>query len=256
MITQAYISKSLAGLDFKKVYGLKSWKVRRNYYEPLIVFGMYREEDFEVTARHEGDTVIVWQGMDARNVNPNWILAWGFHELTHKIKHYAISHWGQRSLKRQGIKSTLLPISATKPKIHVVPRGDSIYTYSSDADKKNGRYYGDHYLDEIKERTGLNIIRATIDTYNKKDLKEIYSQCFINLRLTRYDGCPNTNLEMGLMGRRSIFNGKIPHSIKWKGVDDICSSIMREYEARPEDNTQIAKDIYNYINIGKSFLEI
>jgi hypothetical protein len=61
---------------------------------------------------------------------------------------------------------------------------------------------------------------------------------------------------MGLMGRRSIFNGKIPHSIKWKGIEDICQSIMSEYETRHEDNIQIAKDIYNYISIGKTFLEV
>lgn len=253
MITQAYISKSLAGLNFRKVYGLTKYV---DSMKPVAVFGMYREEDFDMLWNHcqlVAPAIVIWQGMDAKEIPEGKLLV--LKSMPH-VKHYVISHWGQRSLKKQGIESILLPISATKPKIDLHPRGDSIYIYSSDLSKESGKYHGDNFIEAIKERTGLNVIRATLKSYDKKELKEIYKQCFINLRLTRYDGCPNTNLEMGLMGRRSIFNGRIPHSIKWKKIDDICESIMKEYESRHEDNSQIAKDIFQYINIGKQFLKI
>lgn len=212
---------------------------------------MYRQQDFDIVLNHCDKIILVWQGMDAKKIPLEWL---GVLKNNINITHYSISHWGYKSLKKQGIKSKLLPISATKPKLNIKPKGDCIYIYSSDLSKKSGRYHGDNFIEEIKKRTGLQVIRATLKTYSKPELYKIYEKCFINLRLTKYDGCPNTNLEMGLMGRKSIFNGNIPHSIKWKGIDDICESIMSEYENRHQDGIQIAKDIFDFINIKKDFL--
>jgi len=238
---QGYVSKSLSGLNFIKVHKLSRYT---DSIKPLMMFGMYRQHDLDVYLNHNSELTLVWQGCDGRDLTDEWA------ELlkSKPCKHIAISHWISRCLKKKGIAHELKPITATKPKINLKPRGDSIYIYSSDLSKASGRYHGDQYIERIKERTGLNVIRATLKTYNKSDLLKIYEKCFINLRLTKFDGCPNTNLEMGLMGRRSIFNGKIPHSIKWKNIDDICDSIMKEYETRHEDNSKIAKDIYDYIS--------
>jgi len=238
---QGYVSESLAGLPFMEVYNLEDYT---DSLKPLMMFGMYRDEDLQVFINHQSDITLVWQGCDGKDLSTEWA------EIIKQkeCKHIAISHWISRSLKKHGIKHEVKPISATKPIINLKPRGDAIYIYSSDLSKDSGRYHGDHLIKKIKERTGLEVIRATIDTYTKKELFMIYEKCFINLRLTKYDGCPNTNLEMGLMGRRSIFNGQIPGSIKWKNIDDICESIMSEYEIRKEDNSKIAKDIYDYLS--------
>ena len=100
----------------------------------------------------------------------------------------------------------------------------------------------------LKNVFDIPIIRAGYDTFTKEELVDVYSQCFLNLRLTPHDGCPNTNIEMGLMGRRSIYNGDLPASIPWKSVDDICQSIMREYSTRHVDNMYISKLFHNFIN--------
>lgn len=247
MFKQAYISKSLAGLNFRKVYGLTKYT---DSVKPLVMFGMYRQEDLDIYLNHQSDIILVWQGCDGKDLTDEWAEQLKARPCTH----YAISHWISKRLKKHGIEHQFLPISATKPIINVKPKGDSIYIYSSDLSKESGRYHGDNFIERIKERTGLNVIRATLKTYSKQELYKIYEKCFINLRLTKYDGCPNTNLEMGLMGRKSIFNGNIPHSIKWKNIDDICENIMIEYGTRHQDGTQTAQDIFNFINIKKDFL--
>lgn len=239
---QAYISDSLAGLDFRKRYELTEYA---DSAKPLIMFGMYRDEDFDVLRRHDAPVTLVWQGMDARSINPEWL---PFLRLAH-TRHISISHWIRNSLNAVGILNELIPVSATSANIYPVKRGDCIYLYHSDDSPSAREYYGAHLIPEIAERTGLRIHTATLGEYGPDALRRLYADCFINLRLTQYDGCPNTNLEMGLMGRRSIFNGQIPHSIPWQGIDDICDSIMAEYEMRHEDNTYISNDIYNYLNI-------
>jgi hypothetical protein len=246
---QCYISESLEGLDFKKKYRLSRYA---DSLKPLVIFGMYRDNDMYVYLKHVSEITVVWQGSDAKKLTPEWA------ELirSKQAKHYAISHWIEESLLSYGIDCELMPVSATIGNMkHHCPRGDSVYFYSSDQSKESADHYGEHMIDEIKQITGLNVIRGTYNTFTKEELVNVYRQCFVNLRLTTYDGCPNTNLEIGLMGRRSIFNGDIPHSIKWNNVSDICDSIMMEYKIRHSSNIHIALDVKKYVNLpNKLFL--
>jgi hypothetical protein len=243
MIDQAYISKSLAGLEerFLTKYNLRYiYDVDR----PLAIFGMYNPEDFQIFQHHGPEVVVIWQGCDAKEIT----------EESAKIlksrlaKHYAISHWIHESLNSWGIENEVLPVSATSGSANPIKRGDCVYFYSSDLSQESADYYGEYMIGEIADKTGLKIIRATFTTHPPSEIQEIYKQCFINLRLTTYDGCPNTNLEMGLMGIPSVFNGNIPHSIKWSSVDDICEAIMKEYANRHTTNDQIAYDMEQFIN--------
>lgn len=239
---QYYRSKSLSGLHYKAKYKLNSYTTIK---EPLVIFGMYREEDYQTLINHESEVVIVWQGMDSKEINPDWI------EEIKKAKNISISHWIKDSLNSYGIESELKYLSATKAKENNYPNGDCVYFYCSDYSESSLEYYGANIIDEIEERTGIIIIRTFLNSYTKKQLNEIYKKCFVNLRLTNHDGCPNTNLEMGLMGRKSIFNGSLPHSIKWNDVNDICKSIMKEYKNRKKDNKKISKDFIKFINDNK-----
>jgi hypothetical protein len=54
---------------------------------------------------------------------------------------------------------------------------------------------------------------------------------------------------MGLMGRKSIYNGDLPHSIRWEGIDDICESILNEYNHRHIADS-VSKDFYNFVKIS------
>ncbi len=236
---QCHISSSLAGLDFKKKYNLVDY---HDSSKPLVIFGMYQAYDAYIFQKHPSDIIVVWQGMDAKDCQYINIIK------SKPAKHYAISHWIKHSLDQYGIESELMPISATIANLKPYPRGENIYFYSSDISIDSANYYGEYMIPEISHITGLNIIRATHETYSRKELIEVYKSCFINLRLTAYDGCPNTNLEMGLMGRRSVFNGNIPHSITWDNLYKLCDSILFEYESRHQDNKHIAADIKKFVN--------
>lgn len=241
-MNQCYISKSLAGLDFRARYNLTDYV---DSLRPLIMFGMYRQEDFDLLMSHRSDITLVWQGMDARSIEATWLP----YLKDKRVSHIAISHWIESSLSLYGIPCKLLPVSATIDNIFARERGSHVFLYYSDDSPTSVEYYGAHLIPEIESRTGLKVLTARHGEYSRMALLNIYRQCFINLRLTQYDGCPNTNLEMGLMGRRSIFNGNIPHSIKWRGIPDICLSITDEYERRHEPNDHISADISKFLNI-------
>jgi hypothetical protein len=241
---QAHVSESLSGLDFKGKYGLTDYE---NCREPLVIFGMYRPDDLDIFTFHKGELIVVWQGMDSKDLLYEWQL-----KLRAKMaKHYSISHWIKNSLDFYGIPNELKYISATIANLEPCRCGNSIYFYSSNLSHESASYYGEDMIEEISERTGLNVIRTYHGLHTKDELIEIYKECFINLRLTTYDGCPNTNLEIGLMGRRSIFNGDIPHSIPWGSVDDIVYNVIKEYNNRHIfDNQKIVHDdISNFLNI-------
>lgn len=234
---QTYTSKSLEGLDYQKKYrGLEY----TDSLEHLVIFGMYRDEDFDIAKNHKGELTIVWCGSDAKDLAPQWL------DTLRKAKHISISHWIKDKLNTFGIRSEYTPITAViKEEWDNYPNGDCVYFYSSD---NAPEVYGDHMIKDIERLTGIEVIRATFGQYNKTELFNIYRKCFLNLRLTTFDGTPHTNIEMGLMGRKSIFNGNLPHSIKWSGVDDICESIMKEYNLRQLPNkhiTETFKQLYD-----------
>jgi hypothetical protein len=227
---QTYTSKSLEGLDYKKKYNGLDYT---DSLEHLVMFGMYREEDFEVAKNHKGELTIVWCGSDAKDLTHHWL------DTLRKANHISISHFIKDKLKSLDINSIYQPInSVIKKDWSNCPNGDCIYFYTSD---NAPEVYGSGIIDEIENITGIEVIRAKYGQYNKNELKNIYKRCFLNLRLTTFDGTPHTNVEMGLMGRRSIFNGTLPHSISWSRVEDICQNIMKEYKLRQLPNKHITE---------------
>jgi hypothetical protein len=236
---QAFISESLSGLitGFRKKYNLTTYK---DSLQPCTFIGMYRDKDFDAYVNHKAYKEIIFTGSDALNINKEWI-----RKLKKADKIYAISEQIQKSLEKNRIESILKTFNPTiadqwKP----TPNGNSIYWYYG---KGAEDFYGAELIKEIESKISIPIIKANYKTFNKSDLYKIYQDCFINLRLTPHDGCPNTNLQMGLMGRRSIYNGDLPHSIRWESVNDIINAIESEYETRHQDNTIIANDFYNFV---------
>ena len=239
---QAWISESLEGLDQDLIrkYNLRDYT---DDTEVLGVFGMYREEDFQKLIDHKGDCIVVWFGSDAKDLPSVWIA-----ELS-KHMHVAISTHVQNSLSARGLRSIYLPINATiADEWPYTKRGDKIYWYYNEGCPE---FYGSEYIAEIEKLIKIPIIKAQYDTFTREQLYDIYSQCFLNLRLTPHDGCPNTNLQMGLMGRKSVYNGDLPHSIGWTDVDDICDAIIREYANRHKPDS-VSKDFFNFVNLIQS----
>ena len=250
-ITQAYVSKSLEGLDFLGKYGLTDYIDSKR---PLVVFGIYRNEDIHIIQHHTEPVNIVFQGSDALILSDAWA------EIIRERKDckvYAISHWISKSLTAKNIQHALVPISATRLNWYdPQPLGDSIYFYSSDSTDANYRYYGGHLAEQVRDLTGIDTIFSTLNTFDKDELYHAYKNSFVNLRLTQYDGCPNGVLEMGLMGRPSVFNGDLPRAMHWDNVEQICAHVEVLYRARKEyDYEQSALDFKNFLNIKLDFLQ-
>jgi hypothetical protein len=240
---QYYRSASLEGLEYQEKYNLQDYT---DVSQPLVIFGMYRQEDFDLVSQHKGELTIVWQGSDALNLPDEWAA-----EIRERgAKNIAISHWIFDVLTNHWLDPTLKYLSATSiiPELDNVPNGDFVHFYTSMSSPDNARYLGEHLIPSIIEKTKIPIIQTAFGLYDRSELFDIYKKCFIHLRLTTFDGCPNTNLEMGLMGRKSIYNCKgMPASIPWIDANHVADIILAEYETRKNDNSQVTKEVQQFI---------
>jgi hypothetical protein len=236
---QAVISDSLAGLKtgYRIKYGLKGYV---DSARPCFFLGMYRQEDFDIYQRHAGERYIVFTGSDALDLPEQWIK-----EIRKADRIIAKSEFVQNTLKKKRIRSEVIGLSATVAS-HWKPcqNGDKLFWYYGLGAED---FYGAKLIEMIERKISIPIIKANYKTFNREQLHQAYSECFLNLRLTPHDGCPNTNLQMGLMGRKSIYNGSLPYSIKWRNVKDIIETIQNEYANRLNDNIQVSNDFYIFV---------
>jgi hypothetical protein len=223
-----------------------------NKIEPVAFFGMYSDSDYKLALSHTGQKIIIWCGTDALNLKgkPNW-----WPELK-KIVNISMSSFVKDSLNFCGIESEIIPITPTKGIINITPKGDNIYWYYSNDNRRD--FYGGKIVDDLKKLTNYNILEVKGGTYNEDELSKIYEKCFIGLRLTKHDGLPNTVIEMGLMGRSCLHNGDTPNSIKYNENDiyEIINKIDYEYNNININNLHIAENVYKYISKGDDINKI
>jgi hypothetical protein len=234
---QAHISQSLEGLELGLIekYGLMPYE---DWQDEVIFFGMYREDDFTRFVWHPPTKCkIVWFGSDALDLPLEMVC------YVNQTTNIAVSKQVQATLKAKGIDSIYRPINAVIPNnFPKIPNGDNLFWYYGNAPE----FYGLDLIDEIEKRLSIPIVRVGYNELNKTEIINVYKQCFLNLRLTPHDGCPNTNIEMGLMGRKSIYNGDLPCSIEWDSIGSICNTIETEYQNRKNDNTIISQEFINF----------
>jgi hypothetical protein len=219
--------------------------------EPIVMFGMYNNDDYNFYINYKAPVIVVWCGTDSLKLN----FEKAYRIKSRKAIHIAKSKFISTDLSKYNIFHKILPVSWQVPKVNPIARGSSIFHYYGN--DKRSDFYGSQYIPEIIKKTGLKVIQSQFDTYNKEELKDVYKDCFIGLRLTKHDGVPNTVVELGLMGRKCIYNGDTPNAIPYKNIDDICNSIVEEYKRREQDDTiLIAEQIRDFIDIGNDWLNI
>jgi len=248
--TQGRVSQSIDA--FKEAYLEKYGLVEVvDSTAPVVMFGLYNDVDYKYYLTYPGPIIVVWCGSDSMRISdPVARLI-----KSREAKHIAKSKFISEDLEKFKIKHEILPITWQTAVLFPTPRGEYIYQYSSIG--MISEFYGDHYIPEIKERTGFDIIRCAHGLYDRTVLNDIYAKYFIGLRLTFHDGVPNTVVELGMMGRRCLYNGNLPNAIPWKNIDDICENIIYEYKNRQQDDTrQISEAMKKFINIGDNWLNI
>ena len=235
--------------NFFKKYSLDKYD---NFKDPAIFFSLW---GFGLIKSHRGFAIIIWRGSDITKMESKL-------KSIKKMKnvcHIAISSYIAKDLEKYDIKYKFIPVVGVDLKyFKPCPMGNEIYTYVPSIHPN--KYYERYGMDIIKKiqkrcKYKINIIDSSIK-YNKKEMFEIYKRCFCGLRMTKHDGLPNQVIEMGLMGRKSFYNGDIPGSIKWdKDIDKIISNIDEEAKKINTIDYKYAEEINNFINVGDKWLD-
>ena len=241
MITQGKVSKSLL-FDFLGKFNLDAYHSR---YAPCIFFGCFKGRgDVMKIINHQGLAVICWRGTDILGMTKEDIEAL----RKDNIKHIAISDYIAKDLDRHGFKYKKFPITATRLKFDPMPLGDAVYTY---IDQRRPKFYGMDIIEKLQDKYKIIIGGG----YPPEKMPKIYRRCFIGLRLTQHDGLPNTVIEMGLMGRKCVWNGRLPNAINYKTIDDIIAAIEWEKKKVGVIQFDVARRVFDYLNIGNEWLD-
>jgi len=245
-IKQGRVSTSVR-FNFLEKYDLS---IYNNIKKSTIFFGCYNpQKDFNNIINHQGLGILVWCGSDIQMIN--------FHKIIKiknrkNIKHIAISKFIADDLRKLGIEFKRLSIYPSKNIPDPQPLGDYIYSY---VPKFRYDYYGGRIIDKLKKLLpNEKFIITSNEQYPKEEVIEFYKKSFIGLRLTQHDGLPNTVIELGLMGRRCIYNGILPNVIAWNGILDIIKKIKTEKLMIGQTNVQMAYAMSNFLNLDDSWL--
>ena len=234
--------------NFFKKYSLYKYDNSKN---PVIFFSSW---GYGPLRDHKGLVVVIWRGTDIIKME---------RRLKHikkmkNVYHIAISSYIAKDLDKYGIKYKYIPIVGVDLKyFKPCVMGDEIYTYIPTS--KTNKYYDRYGMKIIKNiqkkcKYKINIINSSTK-YSRREIADIYERCFCSLRMTKHDGLPNQVLEMGLMGRKSFYNGDIPDSIKWnKNIDKIIENIDIEACKIGTIDYDYPKRIEDFLDIGKEWL--
>jgi len=234
---------------FLKKYSLKKYD---NYNKPSVFFSSW---NFRSIREHNSFGLVIWRGSD--------IIKMGKRLKTIKkmknIYHVAISSFIANDLDKYGIKYKFIPIVGVNLK-YFKPSlmGNEIYTYVPDTNSnKYYNRYGMENIKKIEKKCKYRIKITSPNQYNRKDLVKIYDKCFCGLRMTKHDGLPSQVIEMGVMGRKSFYNGNIPGAIKWNenDIDKILEGIEKEAQKIGTIDLEYSKRIEKFIDVGSEWLD-
>jgi hypothetical protein len=236
--------------NFQKKYNLPRYT---DITKPVLFYGCYYQRELERLLAHQSKCVVVWRGSDIlwAMEHPEYMK-----ELSKRnnIHHIAISNFIAEDLSKWDIPHKIIPIaSMINTDIIPQPLGDAIYCYHINTSK-----YGGNVWEKLKDRIrDIEIIHCKHDTHDRKGILDVYKRCFIGLRFTQHDGLSNTVCELGLMGRKVIWNGNTPNAIPYSenDIDGIVENIVSVFVHRKEsDYIGLAKTMKNFLNISDDFL--
>lgn len=175
----------------------------------------------------------MWGGTDS---NPKYKLR---KKMIQKISYYydiiniAISEKIFNTLVKFSIEPILVELNMVDSNIFkpIEKLGKSIYVYNGFT-KGNEYIYGEQiYKNAISHLKNLKYdfeyIFSNELNCEWEQMPQIYSKCFIGIRLTEHDGNANTVMEFNSMKIPIIFNGH--GGIKWSNYLDVANIIIQHY---------------------------
>lgn len=262
-ICQLYTSPGMSpsfAERMQKKYGLQEYRDRN---QPAIFYGFFSAAP-PVVAAHKSIGVILWAGTDAlRLVSLRKGEKIPRREIVEKVLemnnvyHICRSECIRRDFEFCKLPYKFVRVSPTYPWLFSPkPLGPSIYCYGQ---KFKPEKYGAEKVQRLREIfPGITFLSKDLINepipYERMHL--FYTQCFLGLRLTKHDGLPNSVLEMGLMGRKSVYNGDIPGSIPYNSFDDIVDTIKEERKKIGcPGSLKISNRIRDMLNISDDWLD-
>ena len=202
-----------------QAYKMEKYSPKADRKAPVVIFGCYGGGTKADIMNHQGLVVIVWSGSDSVRLHERGHFVDYCKNNAHRVFHIAHSHWIQTDLSHFGLKyidRVVLPSDFSSYSFEK-ECGNSVYHYGT---HQRMWYYGTDLMKKLEKKWAggkrYPKIYKTIQTaYTKKELYEIYKDCFVGVRLTEHDNMAMSVIEMGLMGRRSIFNGNVPCAIPY-----------------------------------------
>ncbi|MGV7235595.1 MAG: hypothetical protein ACQ9ET_04980 [Nitrosomonadaceae bacterium] len=262
-----------------KKYNLEYYRRKDDKDKPAVFFGCYGVGVKQMIINHRALAVIVWSGSDSTRLHEYAEFVQYCKQNAHRVKHIAHSHWIQTDLKHFGLEyidRVVLPQDLDKFQFHPEP-GKMVYHYGS---KDRKWYYGTQIMLPLRDkwRSPKNKPEVFITYANglgQKDLIEVYKNSFIGVRLTEHDNMALSCIEMGLMGRPSIFNGNIPCAIpymenpytkydpltrkQWvyQDVDEVRATVVRlilEHRENPEPSKELSQEMREFVTDDEKWL--
>ena len=237
IIRQAYVSE---GLNFVKRRFLNKYSLDDclllergiNINLPIVLFGVYTDQDLLVLNKHKGVKIIIWGGEDA---NPNNLHSKHTLEEIKSLNntiHLSISECILTRLLSVGIASTLIDFNLVDVNLfYRVPKnslGSKIFIYNGFSKGREHIYGRDIYERVIRELPEYEYIFSNMLNCTYENMPGIYKQCFIALRLTEYDGNANTVQECQAMNIPIVHN-QSNYGLKWSCCSDIIHHIKNSY---------------------------
>lgn len=208
------------GKIIRRKWGIPLGALKKS--DPLIVFGCYSSLLKTNIMNQTGLVVIVWSGGDSLRLHERTDFVDYCKHNEHRIIHFAHSWWIQHDLDHWGLKyidKVILPQDLDQFQYDANP-GKSIYHYTT-TDGGREWFYGTDIIKRLRGRW-VNLKRFPDNVYilnhtarRGQSLIDAYSDSSVGVRLTEHDNMALSCIEMGLMGKRSIFNGNIPCAIPY-----------------------------------------
>jgi len=263
---------------FKK-YGMEKYNHAHDKNNPIVIFGCYSQQLKREIMNQRNLVVIVWSGGDGVRLHEDTAFIDYCKVNKHRIFHIAHSHWLQTDLKFWGLEYIDRVVLPLLPELYKYESsvGNKVYHYGQ---KERLFYYGTDIMRKIRSKWESpkrfpKVVITGPRGYNYSELYEIYKDSFLGVRLTEHDNMALSCIELGLMGRRSIFNGNIPCAIpyghnyitytpetkrRWVFQDEatllpkIQGMILKEWQT-PEPDKLLAEEMQEFVHDDLKWLD-
>jgi hypothetical protein len=226
-ILQVYISE---GLYMCKERILQKYDLKQ-YFDsnlPSLFFGVYTNDDLYKLKNHTGIKYIIWGGEDA---NPNLkhsLSTLNEVKLLHNTVHISISKCIYQRLVSQNIVSILVDFNLVDTDLFkpVQTKGSKVFIFNGQRPGREQVYGKEIYMEVMACLPEYSYILSNTLNEPYENMPKIYSECFIMLRLTKYDGNANSVQECEAMNIPVVHN-QSKYGLKWNSTEDVINLITK-----------------------------